>query len=116
MEAEYWRIYNSRKRPDARAFTTTPLAAPATEASSSPATHKTIKNIVLVPFTPKPNEWGNWQVKKSQLTSSTAVTPNSVHEGQELDQEHQEEEIELAYQPHSPYYSLVHPPEFYKDE
>ena len=63
MEAEYWRLYNSRKRPDARVCTTTPSAAPAAEAAtvppSSPATHKTIKNIVLVPFTPKPKEWGS---------------------------------------------------------
>ena len=46
MEAEYWRLYNSRKRPDARARTTTPLAAPAAKAAtvppSSPAIHKTI--------------------------------------------------------------------------
>ena len=56
MEAEYQRIYNSRKRPDARVCTTTLLAAPAAKAAtvppSSPATHKTIKNIVLVLFTP----------------------------------------------------------------
>ena len=57
VEAEYWRIYNSRKRPDTRVhMPTAPLAAPAAEAtavpSSFPATHKTVKNIVLVPFTP----------------------------------------------------------------
>ena len=89
MEAEYQRIYSSRKRPDARTPTTTLLTASAAKAAavppSSPATHKIIKNIVLVPFTPKPNEWGTWWVKKSQLASSTAVTPNSVHEGQESD-------------------------------
>ena len=28
----------------------------------------------------------------------------------------EEEEGELAYEPHSPYYSPVHPPEFYGDE
>ena len=47
MEAEYWRIYSSRKSPDVRTPTTTLLAAPAAEAAavppSSPATHKTIK-------------------------------------------------------------------------
>ena len=113
MEAENRKICSSRKRPDARASTTTPSSAPAAKAAavppSSPATQKTVKNIVLVPFTQKPNELGSWQVKKSLLASRTAVTPNSVHEGQELDQE-------LAYQPHSPYYSLVHLPEFYMDE
>ena len=28
----------------------------------------------------------------------------------------EEEEGELDYEPHSPYYSLVHPPKFYEDE
>ena len=122
MEAEYRRMYNIRKRPDTRAhMPTVPSAAPVAEATavppSSQATHMTVKNILLVPFTPKPNEWGSWQVKKSQLASSTVATPTSVHnKGQELDQEQQGEEIELAYQPHSPYYSPVHPLEFYKDE
>ena len=42
---------------------------------------------------------------------------------QELDQEQKEEELgreeeegELAYEPHSLYYSPVHPPEVYEDE
>ena len=42
---------------------------------------------------------------------------------QELDQEQKEEELgkeeeerELAYVPHRPYYSPVHLPEFYEDE
>ena len=64
MEAEYQRLYNSRKRPDARACTTTPSSVPAAKAvmvpPSSLATHKTIRNIVLVPLTPKPKEWGSW--------------------------------------------------------
>ena len=72
---------------------------------------------MLVPLTPKPNEWGSWQVKKSQLISSTVATPNSLlNKEQEPDQDQEEEEIELAYQPHSPYHSLVHQPEFYEDE
>ena len=91
MEAEYQRFYNSRKRSDARAHIATPSAAPAAKAAavppSSPATHKTIKNIVLVPFTPKPKDWESWQIKRSQLAFRTAVTPNSVHKEQDLDQE-----------------------------
>ena len=86
MEAEYQRIYNSRKRPDIRVHTSTiPSANPVAEAATvlpsfQANTHKTIKNIVLVPYTQKPNEWGSWQVKKSQLTSSTIATPNSEPE------------------------------------
>ena len=36
MEAEYWRIYNSRKRPDARACMTTLLVGPSVKAATVP--------------------------------------------------------------------------------
>ena len=49
-----------------------------------------MKNIVLVLFMPKPKDWGSWQIKRSQLASSTAVTPNSIHKEQDSDQEQQE--------------------------
>ena len=95
MEAEYRRIYKSRKRPDTTACTATTSAAPAAKAAtispSSPATKKTVKNIVLVPHTPRPKEWGSWWVR-SPYASSTAVNPHTVHE-QESDQEQKEEEI-----------------------
>ena len=117
-EAEYRKNYKSKKRPDTTACTATTLAVPATKAATIPPsslpTKKTVKNIVLVPHTPRPKEWGSWQVK-SPYASSTAVNPHTVHE-QESDQEQKEDETELAYQPHSPYYSLVHPLEFYEDE
>ena len=123
VDAEYQRIYHIRKRPDTRLhMPTVLLAAPVAEAAAAPPfslanTHKTVKNIVLVPYTPKPNEWGSWWVKKSQLTSSTVATPNSVlGKDQESEQEWQEEEIGQVHQPHSPYYLLVHPLEFYDDE
>ena len=57
VKAEYWRI----QRPDTRLHTSTvSLAAPVAKTvsvpPSSPAnTHKTVKNIVLVLYTPKPN-------------------------------------------------------------
>ena len=64
MEAEYQRIYDIRNRPDNRSSTVL-LAAPVAEAAAIPPsfpayTHKTVKNIVLVPYTPKPKEWGSW--------------------------------------------------------
>ena len=67
----------------------------------------------MVPFTPKPHEWGSWQIK-SHHTSSTVNTPHTTQKEEELGKE--EEEGELAYKPHSPYYSPVHLPEFYEDE
>ena len=123
MEAENQRIYNIRKRPNTRSYTSTvPLVGLVAEAAaiqpSSPAnTHKTVKNIVLIPYTPKQNEWGSWQVKKSQLISSTVATPNSVYtKEKEPEQEQEEEDLGQVYQPLIPYYSLVHPLEFYDDE
>ena len=97
VEAEYWRIYNIRNRPDNRS-STVPLVASVAEAAavppSSPAnTHKTVKNIVLVPYTPKPKEWRSWQVKKSQLASSTVTTPNSIYTEKEPEQEQDQDNL-----------------------
>ena len=64
-------------------------------------------------MTPKPLEWGSWHIK-SNYTSITAKTLNMAQKEEELGRE--EEEGELAYEPHSSYYSPVHPPEFYEDE
>ena len=122
-EAEYRKIYKSRKGPNTTACTATTLAASAAEAAIIPPASpgkKTVKNTVLVPYTPRPKEWASLQIR-SPYASSTVVK-HAVHE-QELDQEQkkeesgrEEEEGELAYEPHSPYYSSVHLPEFYEDE
>ena len=117
IESEYRKIYGNRRRPDTKTHATIPLTTPPAEVAAvpptSPATHKTIKNIRLVPFTSKPHEWGSWKIK-SHHTSSIANTPNATQKEEELGRE--EEEGELAYEPHSPYYSPVHPPEFYEVE
>ena len=93
-EAEYRKIYKSRKRPNTTACTATTSAAPAAKTTTIPPTSpakKTVKNIVLVPYTPRPKEWGSWWVR-SPYASSTVVNPHTVHE-QELDQEQKEEEF-----------------------
>ena len=90
---------------------------PAIIPSASPA-KKTVKNIVLVPYTSRPNDWGSWWIR-SPYATSTIVSPHAVHkqlnQGQKEKESgrEEEEEGELAYEPHSPYYSLVHSPEFY---
>ena len=68
---------------------------------------KAIKNIVLVPYKPKPKDWGSWKVKSPYATSMIASPPVN-------DQSQNNEE--MVYVPHSPYYSPVHPPTFYDDE
>ena len=68
---------------------------------------RAIKNIVLVPYKPKPKDWGSWKVKSPYATSIIASpTVNNQNQSNE----------EMVYVPHSPYYSPVHPSMFYEDE
>ena len=62
---------------------------------------------------PRPNDRGSWQIRLPYATS-TVASPQAVHN--QASQEEKEEEGELVYKLHSPYYSPVHPPEFYEDE
>ena len=114
-EAEYGKVYKNRNRPNAVRVATT-LAASTAEATiipSAPPAKKTVKNIVLVPYTPRPNDWGSWQIRLPYATSIVASS-HAVHK--QVSQEEKEEEGELVYEHHSPYYSPIHPPEFYEDE
>ena len=70
---------------------------------------KAIKNIVLVPYKPKPKDWGSWKVKSPYATSIIA-SPTINNQKQNQNNE------EMVYVPHSPYYSPVHPLTFYDDE
>ena len=114
VEVEYCRIDNIRKGPYKSCASpmpsTAPVAAVPVPPSSPAGMHKTIKNTVLVLYTPKPNEWGSWWVKDSQFTSSSAA--NSISK----EQQEQEEKVGQEYQPQSPYYSPEHLLEFYEDE
>ena len=104
-EAEYSKLKNEMN-----------VDASASNASLGEATHITntqprkraVKNIVLVLYKPKPTGWGSWKIKSPYATStiaSTSLLPNE-----------QNKNDEMVYVPHSPYYSSVHPPEFYGDE
>ena len=68
---------------------------------------RAIKNIALVLYKPKPKDWGSWKVK-SPYATSTFASPSINNQNQSNE--------EMVYVPHSPYYSLVHPPMFYGDE
>ena len=85
---------------------TTSTAGETMKRPSIPPMKKTVKNIVLVPYTPKPKDWGNWRIKTAHATSNN-TSPHMVH----LKEQRKEEE-DMVYEPHSPYYSPVHPPEF----
>ena len=68
---------------------------------------RAIKSIVLVPYKPKPKDWGSWKVK-SPYATSTIANPSVNNQNQSNE--------EVIYVPHSPYYPPVHPPMFYGDE
>ena len=68
---------------------------------------RAVKNTVLVMYKPKPKDWGSWKIKSSYVTSTIASLPLISNE--------QNQNNEMAYIPHSPYYSPVHPPELHGD-
>ena len=68
-----------------------------------------MKNIILIPYKPKPTDWGSWRIKSPYATISIASPPLAYTK-------EQRKEDEMVYVPHSPCYSPVHPPEFYEDE
>ena len=72
---------------------------------------RAIKNIVLVPYKPKPKDLGSWKIKSPYATSTIASPPLDV-----TNQNQYQNNEEMVYVPHSPYYAPVHPPEIYEDE
>ena len=73
-------------------------------------TKRTVRNIVLVPYKPKPKDWGAWKIKSPYATNTVAspIPDESEHV--------QNSEGKLTYVPHSPYYEPVRSPQFYGDE
>ena len=69
---------------------------------------QTMKNIVLVPYKPKPKEWGSWHIKSPYATSTVASQDECGEQEQSVDK--------ITYVPHSPYYLPAHSPQFYEDE
>ena len=104
-EAEYKKIHKEGKELNIdRATTSTASVTNDLIRPSAPPKKKTIKNIVLVPYTPKPKDWGSWRIKSPYVTSTIASPPLTSND--------QRKDDEMVYVPHSPYYSPVHPPEF----
>ena len=63
---------------------------------------RTVRNIVLVPYKPKPKDWGSWKVKSPYATSTIASPPLDNNFDQNKD------EGKLTYIPHSPYFEPAH--------
>ena len=115
-EAEYKKIHSDGRELNIdRAATSTASVTDDLFRPSAPPMKKTIKNIVLVPYTPKLKDWGTWQIR-SPYATNTVTSPHALTKQVDQEGEEKEKERELVYEPHSPYYSLVHPPECYKDK
>ena len=72
---------------------------------------RAVKNIVMVPYKPKPKDWGSWKIKSPYAASMIASPPL---DNQTQNQTQNKEK--MSYVPHSPYYEPAHPPAFYEDE
>ena len=111
-EAEYKRTY--RGKPNIIGVATTSTASSVKPTNKEPSispVKRTVKNIVLVLYTPKPKDWGSWCIR-SPYATSTIASPPMVRSNEPR----KEEEGKMVYELYSPYYSPVHPPEFYEDE
>ena len=82
-EAEYKRTY--RSEPNIIGVATT-SAASSVESTikepSIPPVKRTVKNIVLVLYTPKPKDWGSWLIR-SPYTTSTIASPPMVRSNEQ---------------------------------
>ena len=76
---------------------------------------RTVRNIVLVPYKPRPKDWGSWKIKYPYATS-TITSPPLDNNNQAQDSNPNQTSEKLGYIPHSPYYEPVHPLQFYEDE
>ena len=80
---------------------------------NAPQRKRTVRNIVLVPYKPRPKDWGSWKIK-SPYATSTIASPHLDNNNQVQDSDQTNEK--LSYIPHSPYYEPVHLLQFYEDE
>ena len=80
--------------------------------NDTPQKERTVRNIVLVPYKPKPKDWGSWKIK-SPYATSTIASPILDNNNQTQTSNNEDK---LTYIPHSPYYELVHSPQFYENE
>ena len=100
-EAEYSKL---KSEMNVNASTSNASLGEAVKTTITQPRKRAVKNIVFVPYKPKPTEWGSWKIKSPYMTS-TVASPYLVPDEQNKNNE-------MVYVPHSPYYSPVLPPRF----
>ena len=73
---------------------------------------RAVKNIVLVPYKPRPKDLGSWKIKSPYATSIIVSPLLDLNQNQNQSQNKEE----MSYVPHSPYYAPAHLPECNEDE
>ena len=68
---------------------------------NAPQRKRTVRNIVLVPYKPKPKDWWSWKIKSPYATSTIASPPLDINN--QVQGSSQTNEGKLSYVPHSPY-------------
>ena len=104
-EAEYSKLKNEI---NVDASTSNASLGEAVHTTNAQPRKRAVKNIVLVLYKPKPTGWGSWKIKSPYVTS-TIASPSLVPNEQNKNNE-------MVYVLHSPYYSPLHPLEFYGDK
>ena len=46
---------------------------------NAPQRKRTVRNIVLIPYKPKPKDWGSWKIKSPYATSTIASPPLDIN-------------------------------------
>ena len=59
----------------------------------------------MVPYKPKPKDWGSWKIKSPYVTSTIASPPLGIDQNQIQNQD--QNNGEMSYFPHSPYYAQL---------
>ena len=77
-EAEYGKVYKNRKGPNTVGVATTSgvSTGKAPVIPSAPPAKNTVKNIALVPYMPRLNHWGSWQIRSPYVTTTKHVFIN----------------------------------------
>ena len=120
--AEYGRVYKNRKGPNATSTATTSAASAAKATLNTfcfPSLENSQKHCAGTLYS-EAKRMGKLVDKVTicikYCCKPTCSTQAITSRTEEEDSGKDEGEGELAYEPHSPYYSPVHPPEFYEDE
>ena len=63
---------------------------------NAPQRKRTVRNIVLVPYKPKPKDWGSWKIKSPYATSTIASPPLDINNQVQDSNQTNEEKLSMS--------------------